>query len=108
MILEKSELVEKVVGLIEIEKRERAREQAIHEQEEMVARERQRDRMEQIRAQEEEQPARKPNIRFEEPKKAATSSTPSPPPVSTGFVEREGLCVVCQDEEANVAIVDCG
>ena len=23
-------------------------------------------------------------------------------------LERTGLCVVCQDEEANIAIVDCG
>lgn len=23
-------------------------------------------------------------------------------------LERTGLCVICQDEEANIAVVDCG
>ncbi|KAJ8595524.1 hypothetical protein M405DRAFT_871765 [Rhizopogon salebrosus TDB-379] len=35
----------------------------------------------------------------------ASSSSPSPKPTST---ERSGLCVICQDQEANIAIVDCG
>ncbi|OCH85777.1 hypothetical protein OBBRIDRAFT_821399 [Obba rivulosa] len=50
----------------------------------------------------------------------ATPSTPStpasgPPPSSrvspqslASRLERTGLCVICQDEEANIAIVDCG
>ncbi|KAI0326141.1 hypothetical protein GY45DRAFT_1348498 [Cubamyces sp. BRFM 1775] len=47
------------------------------------------------------------------PPKAAAS----PPPMSTltpkaqamaSRLERTGLCVICQDEEANIAIVDCG
>ncbi|KAI0349708.1 hypothetical protein OH77DRAFT_1414525 [Trametes cingulata] len=47
------------------------------------------------------------------PPKAAAS----PPPVSAltpkaqamaSRLERTGLCVICQDEEANIAIVDCG
>jgi hypothetical protein len=34
---------------------------------------------------------------------------PSPPMMGTlADLERNGLCVVCQDEEANIAIVDCG
>jgi hypothetical protein len=33
------------------------------------------------------------------------SSSPPPKPTST---ERSGLCVICQDQEANIAIVDCG
>lgn len=34
---------------------------------------------------------------------------PNPAPVATGLpLERDGLCVVCQDEAANIAIVDCG
>ena len=34
----------------------------------------------------------------------------SPPPImgTSADLERNGLCVVCQDEEANIAIVDCG
>lgn len=27
---------------------------------------------------------------------------------AASFLERTGLCVICQDEEANIAIVDCG
>jgi hypothetical protein len=34
----------------------------------------------------------------------------SPPPImgTSADPERNGLCVVCQDEEATIAIVDCG
>ncbi len=51
---------------------------------------------------------------------ASTAATPpvsSPPKTSTltpkaqamaSRLERTGLCVICQDEEANIAIVDCG
>lgn len=45
------------------------------------------------------------------PVQGGSSSTrkPKPPvPSPASFVERTGLCVVCQDEEANIAIVDCG
>jgi hypothetical protein len=37
-------------------------------------------------------------------------SRASPPPMmgTSADLERNGLCVVCQDEEANIAIVDCG
>lgn len=45
---------------------------------------------------------------------ANTTTTPQPmsgldsrPAMALGL-ERNGLCVVCQDEEANIAIVDCG
>ncbi|THU82603.1 hypothetical protein K435DRAFT_784559 [Dendrothele bispora CBS 962.96] len=39
-----------------------------------------------------------------------TSSVPkpSPSPPAPASSERSGLCVVCQDEDANIAIVDCG
>ena len=33
---------------------------------------------------------------------------PQPPRMSMAAAERTGLCVICQDEEANIAIVDCG
>lgn len=39
------------------------------------------------------------------------SSTPTPVshPKTTGSTfERPGMCVVCQDEDANIAIIDCG
>lgn len=39
--------------------------------------------------------------------KLAPKSTPSPPTGPAPDIER-GLCVVCQDEEATLAVVDCG
>lgn len=43
------------------------------------------------------------------------AASPSPPPKMTPAaqsmatqLERTGLCVICQDDEANIAIVDCG
>ncbi|VDC00168.1 unnamed protein product [Peniophora sp. CBMAI 1063] len=36
------------------------------------------------------------------------TSVPPPPRMSMAAAERTGLCVICQDEEANIAIVDCG
>ena len=113
LILEKSELIDKVLTLIETERRERAREQAIHEAEERAMREQQRYRQEQLRAEAERrvqetasQGAHPATARSPPPDRSA-SPRPSPN-VATGYVERDGLCVVCQDEDANVAIVDCG
>nr|GAT52958.1 RING-finger domain-containing protein [Mycena chlorophos] len=34
--------------------------------------------------------------------------SPVPPRPAAPHVERSGLCVICQDQEANIAIVDCG
>ena len=51
------------------------------------------------------------------PEQQSSVNTQTPPkstPVSTSRpgmainLERNGLCVICQDEEANIAIVDCG
>ena len=51
------------------------------------------------------------------PEQQNSANTPVPPrPMSGGTsrpamainLERNGLCVICQDEEANIAIVDCG
>ncbi|KAG9028757.1 hypothetical protein FS842_004707 [Serendipita sp. 407] len=112
LILEKSELVDKVMGLIETERRERAREQAIHEAEERAREEYQRQRMEQARMEAARQT--NTNVGPNEPQRARSpppgrpKSPTGPAPISTGFIERDGLCVICQDEEANIAIVDCG
>lgn len=38
----------------------------------------------------------------------ASVQPPPPPRMSMAAAERTGLCVICQDEEANIAIVDCG
>jgi len=50
------------------------------------------------------------------PEPQTTANTPTPPPMSGAnsrpamaiTLERNGLCVICQDEEANIAVVDCG
>ena len=49
---------------------------------------------------------------FSPPKRAVTPQPASTLPPSAqamaSRLERTGLCVICQDEEANIAIVDCG
>lgn len=125
LVLEKSELVDKVWNLIEVEKTERERERRIHEREEQEAIRRQQELLETIRRQQmERHPAastaststNEPNgdasaneaqgrkVEEEEEKEKPVS----PKPMGTFSLDRDGLCVVCQDEEANVAIVDCG
>ncbi|KAJ3709727.1 hypothetical protein C8R42DRAFT_636774 [Lentinula raphanica] len=169
MILEKGDLVRRVVGLVEDERKERREheereleEQRLREEMERIERERaEREDEERIRLQHEmmeayERERREKEERDREQAEAARrreaqetedehmqvdseeglqshsevqhdsapSSSSSPPPIpptvptssktspkataSAAFVERTGLCVVCQDEEANIAIVDCG
>ena len=122
LILEKSELVDKVWNLIEVEKRERERERLIHEREEQEAIRRQQELLETLRRQQAERDsvaaatsngpngnasATKEKGEEKEKKEEATNSA-SPKPIGTFSLDRDGLCVVCQDEEANVASVDCG
>ena len=106
LLLEKGELVARVRALLGDERLERAREAVIHarEEEEMIAR--QRTMMEEHRQrahQDREQAHSEDDAQHSEPKS-------SPPPImgTSADLERNGLCVVCQDEEANIAIVDCG
>jgi hypothetical protein len=109
LLLEKGELVARVRALLGDERHERAREATIHarEEEEMIARQRammeeQYHREEQAR-QDRKQAHSGDDVQHSEPKG-------SPPPMmgTSADLERNGLCVVCQDEEANIAIVDCG
>ncbi|KAJ7583650.1 hypothetical protein C8J56DRAFT_1015258 [Mycena floridula] len=107
MILEKEELVKKVTDLIEAEKRDRERQRLAEEQEEQ-------DRIAQQHAMMEEHERRmreRRNAESEassEPAPSTSPGMPSSPPKPAAPVERSGLCVVCQDEVANIAIVDCG
>ncbi|CAL1699373.1 unnamed protein product [Somion occarium] len=57
------------------------------------------------------------SVELPKPPKTPPTSTasPAPPGIMTpkaqamaSHLERTGLCVICQDEEANIAIVDCG
>ncbi|KAG7441107.1 uncharacterized protein BT62DRAFT_937347 [Guyanagaster necrorhizus] len=105
MILEKSDLVSKVTALVEDEKRDRERQRLAEEQEEQERIQRQREMMEEFertRQAETEQKSEVDGI------PASPSPHVTPPKAPLTFVERSGLCVVCQDEEANIAIVDCG
>lgn len=141
MVLEKSELVKKVVALVDDEKRERERQRLVEEAERFEEEERRRERDEAIRREEEEK-LRKERQRSQratvedveegidemldvevstvmdedEDRVHQEPSSSSPPPKSPSslnhaipsVLERSGLCVICQDEEANIAIVDCG
>ncbi|KAH9962922.1 hypothetical protein BC827DRAFT_1129739 [Russula dissimulans] len=110
LLLEKSDLVTRVRALLGDERQERAREAAIHarEEEDIIARQ---------QAMMEEQLRREEQARLDREQARRTRSEgndgqlpkPKVPPPSTSVdLERNGLCVVCQDEEANIAIVDCG
>ncbi|KAF7763614.1 hypothetical protein Agabi119p4_8151 [Agaricus bisporus var. burnettii] len=153
MVLEKSELVKKVVALVDDEKRERERQRMAEEAERFEEEERRREREEAIRREEEE---REERLRKERQRNhratvedveegidemldvevdtvmdededddenevdvhQGSSSANSQPKISissspnhsipAAVLERSGLCVICQDEEANIAIVDCG
>ena len=121
LVLEKSELVDKVWNLVEVEKRDRERERLIHEQEEQEAVRRQEERLETIRRQQMDRvsaaspSSNRPNggasadeEKGREKENEEKAKSASPKPLGTFSLDRDGLCVVCQDEEANVAIVDCG
>ena len=111
LILEKSDLVAKVVTLVEDERSDRERKAR---EEEEAAIERQWVLMEERRAREENQGSsgvqdeeREPSVNTD----ADNSEPPLLPPKAQAMaarLERTGLCVICQDEEANIAIVDCG
>jgi hypothetical protein len=171
LLLEKSDLVECVRALLDDVRQDRAREAAIHAQEEErvtyqhammeeyhLQKEQDRAReatihaqeeelvayqhamMEECRLQKEQDRTREAAIRAQEEELVAyqhammeecrlrkeqarrerelasrnkaeqpESKLSSPPMMGTAVdLEQNGLCVVCQDEEANIAIVDCG
>lgn len=102
LILEKGELVLKVKALVEEERKERERDAEIKRREQADELERQTQRLEELR--------RMKNERDGKPTDPEGAAGPIPPKAqtSTAALERDGLCVICQDEEANIAIVDCG
>lgn len=120
-LLEKGELVARVSAWLE-EERTAAEERDIMEREEreQEARER-REREEQERERVEvERPVTERELAESEDAQVHGSAEnveihddqqhpppPQPPPRTTP-AERSGLCVICQDQEANIAIVDCG
>ena len=120
--------------LVESEKAERVRQRQMQEREEMERLQRameamhgtnhfERDTEEQTERQQdgdEDQHANESRSELDIPvhrsddetDRSHSSSTPaaSPPqPKVTGSsFERPGMCVICQDEDANIAIIDCG
>ncbi|KAJ7064841.1 hypothetical protein C8F01DRAFT_1128398, partial [Mycena amicta] len=115
--LEKSDLVKKVLDLVEEERRSRERRRREEEAEEEAQIEQQRVMMEQFNMQQRERAERERAQAEREAQRGAGSPPPyaptapepttAPRPAGT-HVERGGLCVICQDEDANIAIVDCG
>ncbi|OAX34023.1 hypothetical protein K503DRAFT_786070 [Rhizopogon vinicolor AM-OR11-026] len=129
-VLEKGELVARVSAWVEEERttaeeserreweereqeeRER-REREEHEEREMWEREEQEER-ERRRARGSPEPEdtqmRDEDVRMHDEfqQHHPPPSLSSSPPPKTTSIERSGLCVICQDQEANIAIVDCG
>lgn len=130
-VLEKSDLVQKVLTLVGAEKAERERQRLAEEREEMERVQREISRMEEEERARERRERENYSDRSSLPRRNSSSSpaahhnreqslgsNSSPPPSRTpspsitqkmaSALERTGLCVVCQDDEANIAIVDCG
>ncbi|KAK0192991.1 hypothetical protein F5146DRAFT_927601 [Armillaria mellea] len=105
IILEKSDLVSKVTALVEDEKRDRERQRLAEEQEEQERIQRQREMMEDLERMRQAEAQQKSETDDAPSSPSPPATPPKAPPI---FTERGGLCVICQDEEANIAIVDCG
>jgi len=112
-MLEKSDLVARVHALLGDERQERAREAAIHAREEEELTARQHAMMEEQHCRDEqahwhEEPRSGARVPEDDAQQRKPNVPPSPMMGTAVDLERNGLCVVCQDEEANIAIVDCG
>ncbi|KZP15321.1 hypothetical protein FIBSPDRAFT_912562 [Athelia psychrophila] len=120
LILEKSDLVEKVVMLVEAERSERERKARVDEEEERarhraVDERRERERADANAQYEEMEPEPEPgsadaghHMNADEPEEKVKVYPLPPVSQMAADLERTGLCVICQDEDANIAIVDCG
>lgn len=153
LLIEKSDLVEKVTTLIADERRERERQEMFRQMEEEQERlgqveteaETHEEQLDESRLDSEQhipgvvpEPSPETNLgqgstdadsndatqqiltastdAVTPPEQQTTANTPTPRPMSGAnsrpamaiTLERNGLCVICQDEEANIAIVDCG
>jgi len=134
-ILEKGDLVKKVLVLVEDEKAERVRQRQMEEREEMERLQRAMESMpgadnhiERDMERNEDRDRETDDFRsgFDIPMHHSddegdhesksnhsrdNSSAPAPPPhpkLAGSSFERPGMCVICQDEDANIAIIDCG
>ncbi|KAF9030686.1 hypothetical protein BDZ89DRAFT_659518 [Hymenopellis radicata] len=102
--LEKEELVSKVKELVNSERAEEEAKRRRDEEERLQAQrthqERERVEMERALREVEEMENRE--------RDASGASPANDRPMPRVPLERSGICVVCQDEDANIAIVDCG
>ncbi|KAG9123807.1 hypothetical protein FRC07_013902 [Ceratobasidium sp. 392] len=110
--LEKRDLVEKVVTLAESARAEKERDARARAAEEEAEIEAQRHAFEELEKAKDGAPNAE-NFRASDEKPAEGSSEPhSDLPKAArpaaAKLQRDGLCVICQDEDANIAIVDCG
>ncbi|KAF7984709.1 hypothetical protein HWV62_13016 [Athelia sp. TMB] len=123
LLLEKSDLVDKVVMLVEAERSERERKALIEAEELREARERRmRERamfddpppgpdvspVEHHDHMDLGEPEEKAGEKEGEKEKEKAAPLPPKAQAMAEHLERTGLCVICQDEDANIAIVDCG
>ncbi|KAG8724850.1 hypothetical protein FRC12_024262 [Ceratobasidium sp. 428] len=111
--LEKRDLVEKVVTLVDAaraEKERDARARAAEEEAEIEAQRRAFEELENVKK-DGAQKAEGSKTSDEEIAQGSSephSDLPKAARPAAAKLERDGLCVVCQDEDANIAIVDCG
>ncbi|KAH9939543.1 hypothetical protein B0H21DRAFT_825125 [Amylocystis lapponica] len=132
LVVEKAELVERVHTLVAAERAERGRKAAEEEAERVALEEARREREREAAGQgadamdvdvDEDEDGEGDEVRMQEDASADAPPLPpkgatAPPPAASrlspsaqamaSHLERTGLCVICQDEEANIAIVDCG
>ncbi|KAF8587208.1 hypothetical protein K439DRAFT_1652376 [Ramaria rubella] len=115
-VLEKQDLVQKVLVLVKDERRDREykEREAREEAERMMWARREREREEEDRMERErkltEQRQRNAEELAEgkEGKSTGVKARPTSSPTPYSDRTQDGLCVVCQDEHANMAIIDCG
>ncbi|KAF8707674.1 PHD zinc finger, partial [Rhizoctonia solani] len=108
--LEKRDLVDRVVTLVEAARVAKEREARLKAAEEEAELEAQRQALEEIDRRKKAS-AQKDDAGTSEGRESQVDVPVGLPKASAHAatkLERDGLCVICQDEDANIAIVDCG
>ncbi|KAG9079283.1 hypothetical protein FS749_008648 [Ceratobasidium sp. UAMH 11750] len=110
--LEKRDLVERVVTLVEATRADRERDARAKAAEEEAEAEAQRRAFGEFeRAKNDGQKAESPKSPGEQPAEGSSAphnDLPKATRPAAAKLERDGLCVICQDEDAIIAILDCG
>ncbi|KAJ1311695.1 hypothetical protein OPQ81_010168 [Rhizoctonia solani] len=108
--LEKRDLVDRVITLVEAARVEKEKEAHVRAAEAEAQLEAQRQAFEEIERKKKAAAQKIDAAASEEqaPQVEATAGTTKVATHVAAKLERDGLCVICQDEDANIAIVDCG